>query len=107
VSAVIKQADDSAFRSVLQHLDNPGESSTLALPNLVPSLLAAQSTSRFPEDPSAWTRWQAVDYEIMVVLQDHLNHIADGHGSQDGAWTEGVVACELLSGMTRLVIQTK
>jgi aspartyl/asparaginyl beta-hydroxylase (cupin superfamily) len=74
----------------------------MTMTSLVPSLVAAQSTSRFPEHPAEWGRWQAVDYEILALLQDHLAHIERGYGGDDtsDAWTEGEAACEILSGMT-------
>ncbi|ORY21856.1 hypothetical protein BCR39DRAFT_552777 [Naematelia encephala] len=86
-------------RSLLHHLERQ-ETPTCSLATLVPSLLAAQTTKRFP--PAERSRWQVVDYEILGLLQDHLFALERSNGGDEtgpDAWTEGEAACELLQGL--------
>nr|WVH01960.1 tuberin [Naematelia aurantialba] len=88
-------------RNLLQHLERQ-ETPTCSLSTLVPSLLAAQSTSRLPS--AERSRWQVVDLEILGLLQDHLFALERSDGETDNevgpdAWTEGEAACSLLQGL--------
>ncbi|KAK4686936.1 tuberous sclerosis 2, partial [Tremellales sp. Uapishka_1] len=85
--------------------------SSFSLSLLVPSLLAAQTVSRFSKDenPTERTKWYAVDYEILAMLHDHLRSLEGRFGGEEGgaaeAWTEGEAACDILSGMSPLLKQ--
>ena len=99
---------------MFQHLSNAGDlsGSTGTFSCLVPSLRAAQSSSRFLDAKSAErSRWQPVDYEILALLQDHLFDIENTNGSENtlmgDAWTEGTAASELLSGMVPVVMNAR
>lgn len=96
-------------RSLFHHLNNSSSDAPIglgAVSSIIPSLRAAQSTSRFVGDKQTAerTRWRPVDYEIMALLQDHLFYIETSSGEKGGAttdaWTEGNAACDLLQGMT-------
>lgn len=101
-----------AARSVLQNLVDfartPEGAGIWPFPNLVPSLRAACSTSRYPLDGQHADRlkWQPVDFEVLELLRDHLSVIQrEGSQSVGGtdAWVEGDAACELLLALVPVI----
>ncbi|KAL7423643.1 Tuberous sclerosis 2-like protein [Cryptotrichosporon argae] len=102
-------------RSSMQHLDRLPQAlhaTSLSLARLAPSLVAAQSTTRFPGDSRVadWTSWQPVDVEVLCLLQEHLGYLLAGKADDaaiDDEWTEGEAACQILDGMVSVVLHVK
>ncbi|KAL1410912.1 Tuberous sclerosis 2-like protein [Vanrija albida] len=96
-------------RQVTQDPEFVAQSGSLGLSfcSLAPSLVDAESTSRYPRAaPTEWARWQPVDSEILSLLDSHLstletNGLSESQG--DDAWIQGEAACAILDGMSRLV----
>jgi hypothetical protein len=105
VSLPKNQADSSASHILLGYLDNPRyeTSAVCAMSSLTPSLIAAQSTTRFGKDAmTRYEAWDSVDAAILALLQTHLQRLSS---SQTGdAWTEGQAACDILDGLLPVVL---
>lgn len=109
-------ADDSASHTLLGYLDTPSAttdiSATCAMASLAPSLIAAQSTTRFGKDSLVKSEaWDSVDSAILGLLQTHLYRLSNlqlGEGKIAGdAWTEGQAACDILEGLLPVVLASQ
>lgn len=81
-------------------------SRSFSFSSLAPSLVAAQSSSRYPGSTKAaeWNAWLPVDMEILNLVDCHLNSIEEGTaGSNCDAWTEGEATAEVLDGLRPVV----
>lgn len=98
-------ADDSASHILLGYLDNARyeTAAVCAMASLTPSLIAAQSTSRFGKDAlTKYEAWDSVDAAVLALLQTHLQRLST---SQTGdAWTQGQAACDILDGLLPVVL---
>lgn len=81
-------------------------STACTIASLTPSLLAAQSTSRFSKDALVkHGAWDSVDYAILSLLQVHLDRLGTtGSRFTGDAWTEGQAACDILEGILPVVL---
>ena len=80
--------------------------------SLTPSLIAAQSTSRFGKETTAkHESWGPVDSAILGLLQTHLQRLSNlqtGEGKATGdAWAEGQAACEILEGLLPIILASQ
>ncbi|BEI87046.1 hypothetical protein CcaverHIS002_0703920 [Cutaneotrichosporon cavernicola] len=79
----------------------------LSFSSLCPSLIAAESTSRYPGKsdacPTEWAKWAPVDHEILNFLDAHLSALESATSvselAVDDAWTEGEAASEVLDAL--------
>lgn len=79
---------------------------SISFSSLATSLVAAQSTARFPGNDkiAVWNRWNPVDMEILQLVESHLNALEDGTAAGNvDAWTEGEAAAEVLDGLRPVV----
>lgn len=104
----------SASQSLLHDPDAPSARNevSISLSTLAPSLRAATSSMRFPDDKTSdRTRWQPVDYEILHLLQDHLHALSSGPGGEGSgfgdAWTVGQAVCNVLKALVPAVRNLK
>lgn len=85
--------------------------SGLSFSGLASSLVAAESTSRYPGKSEAhladWAKWLPVDMEIVNFLDAHLAALESAQSPNDiavdDAWTEGEAASEVLDGLLPVV----
>jgi hypothetical protein len=116
VSSTLPSADISASHSLLGYLDSPASAAetsvACAMASLTPSLLAAQSTSRFGKDALVkHEMWDSVDSSILNLLQTHLNRLSNlqigGDKPSGDAWSEGQAACDILEGLLPVVLASQ
>ena len=88
----------------------------LSLASMVPSLRAAVSVDRFPEDEQASDRskWLPVDLEILALVQDYLFAMENVSAFDDvrstpsvDTWQEGEAALDLLQEMLPIVLDPR
>lgn len=109
-------ANNSASHTLLGYLDGPASATEVtaacAMASLAPSLIAAQSTSRFGNDTLVkYQSWDSVDSAILGLLQTHLHKLENSPDGKDkiapDAWTEGQAACDILDGLLPVVLASQ
>ncbi|GMK60024.1 hypothetical protein CspeluHIS016_0902410 [Cutaneotrichosporon spelunceum] len=79
----------------------------LSFASLCPSLIAAESTARYPGKseacPAEWDKWAPVDTEILNFVDAHLSTLEGAKSvselAVDDAWTEGQAVSEVLDAL--------